>query len=72
MIKIDGGVAQFNIACPQCGEIGGPNHGAIWSVINGDPDDVTTLTLEPSIQKSCCGWHGYLHNGQFVIERPKT
>lgn len=31
----------------------------------GDLNDVTTLSLTPSILKRCCGWHGYLRRGVF-------
>ena len=51
------------------GEAGSPHEGAKWTATAGSFDDVTTLTLEPSIAKSCCGWHGYLEQGAFVINR---
>jgi hypothetical protein len=31
----------------------------------GDVNDVTTLSLTPSILKRCCGWHGFLRRGVF-------
>lgn len=53
------------LCCPGCGEAGSPREGARWQCTEGSFDDVTTLTLAPSIAKSCCGWHGYLKNGVF-------
>lgn len=53
------------LCCPRCGQMGGNNDGAKWRVVAGSFDDVTMLTLSPSILKSCCGWHGYLRNGVF-------
>lgn len=53
------------ICCPGCGSLGSPKDGAKWSVVSGSLQDVTTLTLQPSIARSCCGWHGYLRNGVF-------
>jgi hypothetical protein len=61
---VDSGL-HYVIACPGCGEIGTARDGAKWQVVSGNMDDVTTLTLTPSILKSCCGWHGYLRNGVF-------
>ncbi len=60
-----GGIGGFLIACPGCGQIGSARDGAKWEVTGGSRDDVTTLSLSPSIQKGCCGWHGYLRNGTF-------
>lgn len=35
-----------------------------WEIVSGSLDDVTTLTLAPSINcVGCCGWHGFLRNG---------
>ncbi len=53
------------IACPGCGKISSPKDGAMWQVAGGSLDDVTTLSLSPSILNGCCGWHGYLTNGVF-------
>lgn len=58
--------SNWTLCCPGCGEVGTPKAGAHWRATAGSFDDVSTLTLEPSIQKSCCGWHGYLKNGVFV------
>lgn len=66
-------IASFLIACPGCGEWGGvaigePQRegGPVWQVTGGSVEDVTTLTLHPSIHcVGCCGWHGYLQNGVF-------
>lgn len=60
------GMKSFLIACPRCGEIGAARQGQHWTPTSGDWDDVTSLSLSPSIAKSCCGWHGYLTNGEFV------
>lgn len=54
------------LCCPGCGEAGSPRDGARWRIVSGSFDDVGTLTLEPSILKNCCGWHGYLRYGVFV------
>lgn len=69
----DDNLLQF--ACPGCGRCGAipaahpkpPNgNGATWDLVGGTLDDVTTLTLSPSIHcVGCCGWHGYLRNGVF-------
>ncbi len=61
-----GGIAGFLIACPGCGQIGSARAGASWQVVAGSVDDVSTLSLSPSIAKGCCGWHGYLAGGVFV------
>lgn len=53
------------IACPGCGQVGSARDGAKWTVTGGSLDDVTTLTLSPSIAKGCCSWHGYLRAGTF-------
>jgi hypothetical protein len=60
-------------ACPGCGRMGAikadhpkPSPSPSWDIVAGSLDDVTTLTLSPSIHcKGCCGWHGYLKNGVF-------
>jgi hypothetical protein len=57
--------AGFVIACPGCGQLGTARAGAKWDVVGGSREDVTTLSLSPSILKNCCGWHGYLRNGVF-------
>ena len=53
------------LCCPGCGAMGSPRREAAWTAPSGSFDDVTTLTLNPSIAKECCGWHGYLRNGIF-------
>ncbi len=53
------------LCCPRCGQLGSCREGQRWQVTGGSWDDVTTLTLSPSIAKSCCGWHGYLRGGLF-------
>jgi hypothetical protein len=58
--------------CPACGELGSPKDDAHWQAIKGNYTDVTTLTLMPSIAKSCCGWHGYLVDGVFQLEAPRV
>jgi hypothetical protein len=64
----DGSVYGFLVACPGCGQFGSlPVHASApvrWSV-TGSLDDVTTLSLEPSILKHCCSWHGWLRKGVF-------
>jgi hypothetical protein len=66
----DGTLYGFFIACPRCGQFGvvtiGSKSTANWVVIGGTTDDVTTLSLQGSILKHCCGWHGHLTNGEFV------
>lgn len=57
---------NFLIACPGCGQMGTARDGAKWRITGGSEDDVTTLSVQPSILKSCCGWHGYLTNGVFI------
>lgn len=57
--------SNWLLCCPGCGEMGSPRNGARWTIEAGSFDDVSTLTLSPSIAKSCCGWHGYLRNGVF-------
>jgi hypothetical protein len=59
------GPNSWCLCCPGCGELGSPREGAKWTATSGSFEDVTTLTLSPSIQKSCCGWHGYLRGGVF-------
>lgn len=67
----DGSLYGFLIACPGCGQYGGialgdkDNPARNWRVTAGGPEDVTTLSVEPSILIHCCGWHGYLRNGVF-------
>ena len=66
LLKAKDGHQEFLIACPGCGELGGPRDGQRWEPTQGDWSDVTTLSLSPSILKNCCGWHGYLRDGVFV------
>ncbi len=59
--------------CPGCGRLGSirathpkPSVSPSWDITAGSLDDITTLTLTPSIHcQGCCGWHGYLTNGEF-------
>lgn len=66
--------------CGQFGSIAiFPMEGPHWNIVSGltsvggvtldagpgDINDVTTLSLSPSILKHCCGWHGYLRHGVF-------
>ncbi len=69
-----GAIVNFNVdtnglvfCCPACGQLGSPRAGAKWTITEGSFADVSTLTLAPSIAKSCCGWHGYLVKGQFQL-----
>ncbi len=60
--------SQFSFCCPGCGSlcaVGIRNGRADWQVTGGSEEDVTTLSLSPSILNYCCGWHGYLRNGVF-------
>ncbi len=57
---------SWRLCCPGCGECGSPRLKAKWTATEGDFADVATLTLSPSIAKSCCGWHGYLTKGVFT------
>ena len=60
-------------SCPGCGRLGAirATHpkdvgGKSWDITGGSLDDVTTLTLSPSIHcVGCCGWHGHLQGGVF-------
>lgn len=64
----------YVFACPGCGRFSGitvghpkPAESPSWDVAAGSLDDVTSLTLMPSINcVGCCGWHGYLRGGVFV------
>lgn len=64
-LSIVDGKMQWSLCCPGCGQLGGPKAGVNWTVIKGSLEDVSTLTIRPSIAKSCCGWHGYLTDGVF-------
>lgn len=64
------GMKHFIIACPQCGEMGAPRDGQVWRVTKGVITDASSLTLRPSIQKHCCGWHGWLTDGKFTETPP--
>lgn len=65
----------LTFACPGCGQVGGilvghpkPQHSPSWDVAGGSLADPLTLTLNPSINcVGCCGWHGYLRGGVFVM-----
>jgi hypothetical protein len=62
--KMDG--ENWILCCPGCGELGGPRQGAKWEIVSGSFSDVSKLTIRPSLQMgSCCGWHGYLTDGEF-------
>ena len=64
----DGSIYGYAIACPGCGRWGSvrlaPGKEPVWAA-TGNPEEVETLTLNPSILVRCCGWHGYLRNGVF-------
>ena len=62
IVQSDG---SFVLCCPGCGEAGTGRDGAKWEAVSGSFADVSRLTLKPSIQKSCCGWHGFLTFGVF-------
>lgn len=63
--------SHYSFACPGCGRFGGinctrPKTPHSWDLVSGSLDDVTTLTLAPSIHcVGCCGWHGFLREGVF-------
>lgn len=60
--------------CPGCGRFGqiGVHHPKIensWDIMGGSPEDPTGLTLHPSINcVGCCGWHGFLVDGNFQMQ----
>lgn len=62
------------LACPGCGHVSGmsvgdpkPQQSPSWLVGGTGLEDVTGLTLHPSINcTGCCGWHGWLTDGVFV------
>lgn len=60
------------LACPGCGSYSPfrvgrtkPEPPPVWKVVSGSVEDVPSLTLEPSILRGCCGWHGHLRQGVF-------
>lgn len=65
---------RLMFACPGCGLWGSvrignpkPTEKPSWDIVAGTTDDLTTLTLQPSIHcVGCCGWHGHLVKGVFV------
>lgn len=70
--KARGGDRVLMFACPGCGKTGSipaapsPKEPHAWEIVAGSLDDVTTLSLSPSIHcVGCCGWHGYLTAGEF-------
>lgn len=64
-------ILQF--ACPGCGRFGAvtvghpkPTKSPSWDIVSGSLEDVTTLTLHPSLNcVGCCKWHGWLRAGVF-------
>jgi hypothetical protein len=58
----------WSLCCPGCSQLSGTKPGALWTATKGSFQDVSTLTLRPSIAMGCCGWHGYLNNGVFELE----
>lgn len=64
---------HLQFACPGCGLFGAircghpkPGDSPSWDITAGNLDDVTTLSLSPSIHcLGCCGWHGHLIAGEF-------
>lgn len=71
--RLKNSTGRLQFACPGCGQLGSiragnpkPAETPSWDIVSGTVDDVTTLTLSPSINcVGCCGWHGYLKNGVF-------
>ncbi len=65
------GKDHFSFACPGCGRMGAitctkPKTPHSWEIVSGSLDDVTSLTLAPSIFcTGCCKWHGFLREGVF-------
>ena len=63
----------LRFACVGCGKFGQIRVGWSdkpaspgWLLVGGNKDDPTTWTLSPSIHCiGCCGWHGYLKNGNY-------
>lgn len=60
--------------CPGCGRFGQimvgisvkPISGPSWLLQTGNRLDASTWSLMPSIHcVGCCGWHGYLKDGEF-------
>lgn len=70
---LQGGTHLVN-ACPGCGRVSAirvgnpkPVESPSWGIEGGSLDDVTKLTLRPSMNCTpCCGWHGYLTDGVFA------
>lgn len=61
---------RLALACPGCANwiairCTNPKEVSSWGILAGSLDDPTTLTLFPSIQLGCCGWHGHLKNGVY-------
>jgi hypothetical protein len=64
---------RLEFACPGCGAWGSirvgrpkPPGKPTWEIVAGDIGNPETLTLAPSIDcKGCCGWHGFLFDGEF-------
>ena len=57
----------FLVNCPGCGQMAGvhvaPQPGPVWE-ITGYPE---AITLSPSVHcVGCCGWHGWLRDGEWV------
>lgn len=59
------GPNDWTLCCPGCGQMTGPKTGATWTVEEGSFEEMTKLTLMPSIAAGCCGWHGFLIAGRF-------
>lgn len=57
------------ITCPGCGNesymnIDPGSPGPTWNHVMGGK---TVPTLSPSVKSNCCGWHGWLKNGEWVV-----
>lgn len=67
------GITLIHNKCPGCGRScgmatfpeGKPKPESPSWKMTGWPN---AITLEPSVHcKGCCGWHGYLKNGEWVL-----
>lgn len=67
---IDGELYGYAYCCPGCGSADylalAPSTPDGWRVTAGDPARPATVSLAPSILHRPCGWHGYLHHGEFT------
>lgn len=65
---LDHEVGGIEFACLGCkSKCWIPIAGSKWTAGDGWKwnGSLTHATLTPSILNNCCGWHGYLTNGEF-------